>query len=61
MVKVVEAIDADGVPEITPVEVFSVRPVGRAGLIEYNVTVPVTVGVLFAIACPAVTVIVVCG
>jgi type IV secretory pathway protease TraF len=60
-VNVVEAITAVGVPEIAPVEVFNVKPAGSAGLIEYDVTVPVTAGVFVVIACPTVTVTVVCG
>jgi len=35
-----------GVPVITPVVVLSVSPLGRAGLTDHNVTVPVTVGTL---------------
>ena len=39
-----------GVPEITPVLVFKLKPAGNAGLMEYEVTVPVTVGELLEIA-----------
>jgi hypothetical protein len=35
---------AVGVPEIVPVELFRLNPAGKAGLTEYEVTVPVTVG-----------------
>jgi hypothetical protein len=38
-----------GVPEITPVVVFIVNPVGNVGLTDHAVTVPVTDGTLFAI------------
>jgi hypothetical protein len=33
-----------GVPETTPVEVFRLSPLGRAGLTANELTVPVTVG-----------------
>jgi hypothetical protein len=38
-----------GVPDITPVVVFSVNPAGSTGLTDHDVTVPVTVGTLFVI------------
>jgi len=53
--------EAVGVPEIAPVDVFSVRPAGRAGVILYEVTEPVTVGTSGEIATPTVAVIDACG
>lgn len=38
-----------GVPDITPVVVLSVNPLGSAGLADQDVTVPVTVGTLLII------------
>lgn len=49
-VYVVAGESAVGVPEITPVVVSRLKPAGRDGLIEYEVTVPVTVGELEVIA-----------
>ncbi len=43
-----------GVPVITPVVVFKLNPVGRAGDTEYDATVPLLLGVLEAIKVPAV-------
>jgi len=57
-VYVVCAIIAVGVPEIAPEVVFSVNPFDRAGLTEYEVTVPVTAGVTGVMACPMLNV---CG
>ena len=45
------AVTAKGVPLMTPVEVFSVRPVGNAGETAYETTAPpLLVGVLSVIA-----------
>ena len=44
IVYVVWAAAAVGVPEMTPVELLRLSPAGSAGLIAYEVTVPVTVG-----------------
>ena len=41
---------ADGVPEIIPVEVAKESPAGNEGEIEYEATVPVTLGVRLVIA-----------
>ena len=56
IVKVVEGVAVVGVPEIAPVALFNVRPAESAGLAEYDVTVPVTVGVSYGIDWPTVTV-----
>ena len=45
---------AVGVPEITPVVVLNESPAGSAGEIEYDVTLPVTVGDKEAMAEPTV-------
>jgi hypothetical protein len=45
IVKVVAAEAAVGVPEMTPVTGLMVNPAGNAGLIEYDATDPVTVGI----------------
>ena len=45
-----------GVPEITPVAVLNESPAGRFGEIEYDETLPVTVGESGAIATPTVKV-----
>ena len=46
---------AVGVPEMTPVDVFSVNPVGNAGVTKYDVTAPPeTVGLSGVIAFPIV-------
>ena len=48
-----EGESTDGVPEITPVVVLKLRPVGSVALIEYDTTAPPTLdGVLFVIAWP---------
>jgi hypothetical protein len=47
---------AVGVPPITPVEGFNVTPEGSVGVTVKLVTVPLTVGVMAASACPAVAV-----
>ena len=45
------AVKVVGVPLMTPVEVFSVRPAGSAGETEYETTAPpMLVGVLAVIA-----------
>ncbi len=45
------AVRAVGVPLMTPVEVFSVRPAGNAGETEYETTAPPTlVGMLLVIS-----------
>ena len=45
------AVRVVGVPLMTPVEVFSVRPAGSAGETEYETTAPPTlVGMLSVIA-----------
>jgi hypothetical protein len=44
------AAAAVGVPEIIPVELSRVKPVGSAGLTPYESTVPVTVGASGAMA-----------
>jgi len=49
IVKFVAVSSMPGVPEITPVVVFSVSPAGSAGLTDQLVTVPVTVGTLLVI------------
>lgn len=41
-----------GVPDMTPLFTFNVMPDGNAGLTEYVIPDPVTVGVLFEIATP---------
>ena len=49
------AVTAVGVPLMTPVEVLSVSPAGRAGKTAYETTPPpLLVGVLFVIAAPLV-------
>jgi hypothetical protein len=52
---------AVGVPEIAPVVLLKLSPAGRAGLIDHEVTVPVTVGVSAAMAVPTVADMLVCG
>ena len=47
-------VTAVGVPEMTPVEVFSESPFGNAGDTLYETTFPVTDGVRLAIAVPRV-------
>ena len=39
-----EDVAASGVPEIAPEVGSSAKPAGRAGLTEYPVTVPLTIG-----------------
>ena len=41
-----------GVPLITPLEVLKLNPVGNVGLMPYEVTVPVTVGLALVINTP---------
>ena len=50
-----EAVRVVGVPLMTPVEVFSVRPAGSAGETEYETTAPpLLVGLLSVVAEPVV-------
>ena len=58
MVYVVAALAAVGVPLMTPVVVFKLKPAGKAGLILYETTAPPpTVGVKLLIAAPTLNVL----
>ena len=52
MINVVADCSALGVPDMTPVVVFSVSPSGSIGSTDHEVAVPVMVGVLLAITVP---------
>jgi hypothetical protein len=51
MVYVVSEVTVEGVPEIWPLLVFRLNPLGKAGATEYASTVPVTTGLMGVIAC----------